>query len=126
MVTTDISQLAAECNTWRQQMRNYRDELTQLKNHLRQIAPKVSQKELLQDVEHYENQFHIQLINVHDLKHSIKSHDQKASLEKNSNNGQVSDNTWAEHEHLFDQYQRLDHMLNELKGEFLQFLAKLN
>lgn len=126
MVTTDISQLAAECNTWRQLLRSYRDELTQLKNQLRQIALHVSKKDQLQDVEHYENQFHIQLINIHDLKHSIKAHDQKASLERLSNNCQVSDITWAMHERLHEQYERLDHMLNELKGAFKEFLAKLN
>jgi chromosome segregation ATPase len=126
MVTTDISQLTAECNNWRLQMRNYREELTQLKNKLRQIVLKVKQKELLQDVEHYENQFHIQLINVHDLKHSIKAHDHKATIEKNEGNGQVSDLTLAEHEHLFDAYQRLEHRLNELKEKFHHFLSKLN
>jgi hypothetical protein len=126
MVTTDISQLSAECTTWRQQMRNYREEFTQLKDKLRQIAPKVTQKDLFQDVEHYENQFHIQLINIHDLKHSIKAHDLKASTEKAVRNGQVSDVTWAEHEQLYDDYQRLEHMLQELKTSFQQFVAKLN
>lgn len=126
MVTTDISQLSAECTNWRQQMRNYREEFTQLKDKLRQIAPKVTQKDLFQDVEHYENQFHIQLINIHDLKHSIKAHDLKASTEKAVRNGQVSDTTWAEHEQLYDDYQRLEHMLQELKTSFQQFVAKLN
>jgi len=126
IVTTDISQLTAECANWRQQMRNNREEITQLKNQLRQIANKVTQKDLFQDVEHYENQFHIQLINIHDLKHSIKAHDLKASTEKNNDSGQVSDTTWAEHEQLFDDYQRLEHMLQELKSDFHQFVAKLN
>ena len=54
MVTTDISQLTAECNTWREQMRAYREEITHLKNQLRQIALNVTRYEHLQDVEHYE------------------------------------------------------------------------
>jgi DNA repair exonuclease SbcCD ATPase subunit len=126
MVTADISQLTAECNTWRQQMRNYREEFTQLKNQLRQIAQKVTQKDQLTDVDHFENQFHIQLINIHDLKHSIRNHDLKATAEKMLHNGQVSDTTWAEHEQLFDDYQRLGHMLQELKTGFRNFIAKLN
>jgi len=126
MVTADISQLTAECNTWRQQMRNYREEFTQLKNQLRQIARKVTQKDQLTDVDHFENQFHIQLINIHDLKHSIRNHDLKATAEKMLRNGQVSDTTWAEHEQLFDDYQRLGHMLQELKTGFRNFIAKLN
>jgi len=123
MVTTDISQLTAECNTWRQQMRNYRDEFTQLKNKLRQIAPKVTQKELLQDVEHYENQFHIQLINIHDLKHSIKVHDFKASIA--GDNSVAAHNISAEHAYLHDQFQRLQQMLQELKEAFQKFISRL-
>jgi len=126
MVTADISQLTAECNTWRQQMRNYREEFTQLKNQLHQIARKVTQKEQLSDVDHFENQFHIQLINIHDLRHSIKAHDLKATSEKSIHNGQVSDTTWAEHEQLHEDYQRLGHLLQELKTGFRNFLARLN
>ncbi len=126
MVTTDISQLSAECNTWRMQMRKYREEFTQLKNQLRQIVPKVTRKEMLQDVEHYENQFHIQLINIHDLKHSIKVHDYKAAVSTAENNVHTRSLLSAEHEHLFDQYQRLQYMLQELKEGFQQFISKLS
>lgn len=126
MVTADISQLTAECNTWRQQMRNDREEFTQLKNQLRQIARKATQKDQLTDVDHFENQFHIQLINIHDLKHSIRIHDLKATAEKMLNKGQVSETTWAEHEQLFDDYQRLRHTLQELKASFRNFIARLN
>jgi chromosome segregation ATPase len=126
MVTTDISQLTAECNTWRSQMRHYREEFTQLKNQLRQIVSRISRKELLQDVEHYENQFHIQLINIHDLKHSIKVHDYKATLTLSGNNEHAFHVIRAEHENLNAQYNRLEHMLKELKESFRQFLAKLN
>jgi len=107
-------------------MRNYREEFTQLRNQLRQIARKVTLKDQLTDVDHFENQFHIQLINIHDLKHSIRNHDLKATAEKTLNNGQVSDTTWAEHEQLLDDYQRLGHMLQELKAGFRNFIAKLN
>ena len=126
MVTTDISQLTAECNTWREQMRAYREEITHLKNQLRQIALNVTRYEHLQDVEHYENQFHIQLINIHDLKHSIKVHDYKTMMARVDNNGQVNHTTMAEHQHLFAEYQRLQSLLDELKDRFRQFIAKLN
>jgi chromosome segregation ATPase len=126
MVITDISQLNAECNTWRGQMRKYRDEITHLKHQLRQIALKATRYDQLQDVEHYENQFHIQLINIHDLKHSIKVHDYKTSLVNQNNGGKVNHLTLAEHEHLYAEYQRLQTLLDELKARFQQFVAKLN
>jgi chromosome segregation ATPase len=115
MVTTDISQLTAECNTWRQQMRKYREDITSLKNQLREIALKVTRQDQLQDVEHYENQFHIQLINIHDLKHSIKVHDYKTMVARVESNGKVNHTTLAEHEHLSAEYRRLQSLLDELK-----------
>jgi chromosome segregation ATPase len=126
MVTTDIAQLSAECNTWRAEMRRYREEITSLKNQLRQIALKATRYDQLQDVEHYENQFHIQLINIHDLKHSIKVHDYKTSLVNNDSNGRVNHITIAEHEHLSAEYRRLQTLLDELKDRFNQFVSKLN
>ncbi|MEO5592312.1 MAG: hypothetical protein ABIR15_18115 [Chitinophagaceae bacterium] len=126
MVTTDISQLTAECNTWREQMRKYREDITSLKNQLRQIALKVTRYDQLQDVEHYENQFHIQLINIHDLKHSIKAHDYKTMVARGENNGQVNYTTLAEHQHLFTEYRGLQSLLDELKDRFHQFISKLN
>ncbi len=126
MVTADISQLTAECSSWRQHLRNYREEFTQLKNQLRQIARRITQKDQLTDLDHYENQFHIQLINIHDLKHSIRNHDLKAAAEKTAQSGQVSVTTWVEHEHLLDDYQRLELMLQELKTGFRNFLARIN
>ncbi|GAC1449805.1 MAG: hypothetical protein NVSMB7_11900 [Chitinophagaceae bacterium] len=126
MVTTDIAQLTAECSTWRAQMRKYREEFTLLKNQLRQIALKATRYDQLQDVEHYENQFHIQLINIHDLKHSIKVHDYKTMVAKMENNGNLNHTTLAEHEHLFTEYQGLQRLLEELKDRFTNFMSKLN
>jgi len=126
MVTTDISQLTEECNTWRTQMRQYREEFTNLKNQLRQIALKATRHDQLQDVEHYENQFHIQLINIHDLKHSIKVHDYKTMAARVDSNGKINHTTLAEHQHLHSEYQRLRQLLEDLKDRFTQFIQKLN
>src|SRR5678809_1113211 len=104
MVTTDISQLTAECNTWRSNLRKSREELTQCKHRLQEVASRQIPKTMLQDVEHYHNQFHIQLINVHDLKQAIKEHEKIAGWQMNSEKG-ISDAVWAKHEQLYDNYQ---------------------
>ena len=65
MVQTDISQLSGECSTWRANLRSYREEFTQDKVRLQQAAGHTLPKDRMQDVEHLQNQFHIQLINIH-------------------------------------------------------------
>ncbi len=124
MVQADISQLSGECSTWRESLRSYRDEITQLKQRLQQFASQHLSKDQLQHVEHYHNQFHIQLINVHDLKQSIKAHDRRVNFETAAHSGQLSEDTVAEHEHLFEEYQTLDHTLQGLRDEFSNFVNR--
>jgi len=124
MVQVDISQLCGECNTWREGLRQLRDEFTKDNNLLQQAAGPTLSKEQLQDVEHLHNQFHIQLINIHDLKQSIKVHERKLSFEMATDNTQLTEETNADHESLFEQYQNLENTLGELRNEFQQFLDR--
>ena len=124
MVQADIAQLSGECNTWRETLRQHRDELTQNKDRLQQAASQALSKEKLKEVEHLHNQFHIQLINVHDLKQAIKMHDRKLSLEVSANDGQVNEETLVLHESILDEYQTLEHTLSNLQEEFDSFLAQ--
>ncbi len=124
MVTTEVAQLSHECNAWRETLRSYREEFGQLKQELQKLAGHQSQKEDLLQVEHLDNQIHIQLINIHDLKQAIKLHDRKIQQEIKANNGKMSDDSLAEHENLFESYQHLEHTLQDIKHEFGLFTAR--
>jgi hypothetical protein len=124
MVQVETSQLAAECNTWRETLRKYRDEFTQDNIKLQHAAKPSLSKEQLQEVEHLHNQFHIQLINIHDLKHSIKVHHRLVEFELREQKGQLREETLAHHENLFDQFQNLEITLQDLRGEFDRFINK--
>ena len=124
MVQVDISQLSGECNTWREKLRQYREEFQKSEAQLQQAARQQLSKDHLQDVEHLHNQFHIQLINIHDLKQSIKTHDRKMNFEKSAFNGLVNEASLTEHESLFDEYQSLEQTLQDLRNEFSDFLKK--
>ncbi|MBL7726631.1 MAG: hypothetical protein JNM68_03050 [Dinghuibacter sp.] len=71
-------------------------------------------------MEHLHNQFHIQLINIHDLKQSIKAHERQ--VEQESAGGRLSEATYAHHESLHEEYQSLERTLEELKTEFSGFV----
>jgi len=124
MVTVDISQLSGECNTWRDSLRSCREDLNQLKKQLQQTAAQNLSKDQLHDVEHYHNQFHIQLINVHDLKQSIKAHDRRVQFETAANSGQIAEDTITEHERLFEEFQSLDSTIKNLREEFGDFIHR--
>ncbi len=124
MVQVETSQLTGECNSWREKLRQYRDEFSKDKIKLQDTVSQTLSKDQLQQVEHLHNQFHIQLINIHDLKHAIKAHEQKISYEMNVNQGKLHAETVAYHENLLDQYQHLDSTLLELREEFDSFLSR--
>ncbi len=124
MVTTDIAQLTGECSGWRNTLRDERSQLTSLKEKLQTLSSNLLDRSTLQDLEHLQNQFYIQLINVHDLKHAIKEHEQIAAWE-NEKNGQATDATWAAHEELHNQYDYLHYTIGQVKQEFKQFVSRL-
>jgi hypothetical protein len=124
MVQVEIAQLTGECSSWREKLRQYREEFTQDKAKLQQAASPSLSKEQLQDVEHLHNQFHIQLINIHDLKQAIKVHERKVNFEMTANDGQLNEETVAAHENLHNEYQRLEQTLLELRDEFDTFLNR--
>ena len=125
MVQTDISQLSKECNEWREQLHSYRDEFNQLRHKLQNVASKTLSRDQLTDLEHYQNQLHIQLINIHDLKQSVKAHDRTVHFEVAEGDGQLTDATYAVHEHLYEDYQSLEQTLSDLRKDFDGFVSNL-
>lgn len=124
MVTTEVAQLSQECNAWRETLRSYRDEFIQRKQQLQQVAGRQSLKEDLLQLEHLDNQLHIQLINIHDLKQAIKLHERKIQTELQQNYGRITDESMADHENLFDEYQSLEHTLKDIREEFSLFTGR--
>ncbi|MCF1713118.1 hypothetical protein L0U88_00570 [Flavihumibacter sp. RY-1] len=124
MVTTDISQLVGECASWITTLRTKRTDFTSLREKLQQLSTNLQDHDTLKDLEHLQNQFYIQLINIHDLKHAIKEHEQIARWEKEKK-GQVSDATISAHEDILMQYEQLNDTLDHVEDEFYQFVRKI-
>ena len=125
MVTTEIGQISRECNTWRLMSRSQREELLQLDQQLQSASAHLTNKDTLQEVEHFQNQFHIQQINIHDLKHAIRDHEKICAWEMSHQDRQVSDATLSAHEDLFDQFQQLQETLQSLKHDFQTFASSM-
>ena len=122
MVQTDISQLARECNGWRETLRSNRDELQQMQISLQKAVNHPLSKDEQTELEHLQNQLHIQLINVHDLKQAVKKHDRKLT---GNGDESFSENISAYHESLFENYQSLESTLSELRGDLKHFVTTI-
>jgi DNA-binding GntR family transcriptional regulator len=124
MVQTDLAQLTSETAEWRQILRNYRDEFQECKKLLQDSA-RATAKDQLVELEHYDNQFHIQLINIHDLKQEIKQHERRINFER-GNSENLSNETYSEHERLLDAFLTLENGLQQLRSDFRDFINATN
>lgn len=124
VTTTELSQLLQECTGWRESLRSFREKFTLLKSQLPLQARNHTDKEDLLQVDHFDNQFHIQLINIHDLKQAVKHHERKLQVERFASGGQLSDATLSDHESLHDAYGTLQATLQELDEEFQAFCRR--
>ncbi|MCU0333937.1 MAG: hypothetical protein MUF62_02675 [Chitinophagaceae bacterium] len=109
--------LLAECDQWRNDLRQAKEEIMHLRNELYAAAAGKTDHDYLKEVEHYHNQFHIQLINVHDLKHAIKHH--VAEAEHHPNFGHK-----IPHHNLELQFSQLTSDINQLKKDFHRFISE--
>jgi hypothetical protein len=123
MVQTDISQLSQECNQWIEQLHFYRDELNQFNQQLQNTATRPLSKEDLTELEHFQNQFQIQLINVHDVKLEAKQLNRKVQYQLSTSNMDVSEETYLNYEKVADDYETLEHTIAELRNEFNRFVT---
>ena len=123
MVQTDISQLSKECSTWIEQLHSYRDELNQLNQQLQQTATRPLSREDLTELEHFQNQFQIQLINVHDVKQEAKLLNKKVQYQLSTSEMDVSEETYHDYEKVADDYETLEHTLTELRNDFQRFVT---
>ena len=124
MITTETSQLSKECNNWRDALRLQREKITEYKKELGQLAMNETNAELMAEIGHLDNQFHIQLINIHDLRQAIKKHNQRLTDERKRNDGVLSEESVQHHETLFDDFQRLETTLHGVRQEFDYFVRQ--
>ncbi|MBL7773668.1 MAG: hypothetical protein JNM95_12465 [Chitinophagaceae bacterium] len=75
MVTeAQFKSLLDECQQWIDNLAQQKEKLNGLRNELYLFAPGKTDHDVQVGIEHYHNQFHIQQINIHDLKHEIRYH----------------------------------------------------
>jgi len=116
MIAEAQPQFVGEATNWITNLRTYINDINEMKNQLYKWAAHKSGYDALVQIEHYHNQFHIQLINLHDVKHSIKLYMKEYSLQPDAKNVEKQNG-------LEDQYQFLIKELDNLKRDFTAFIS---
>jgi hypothetical protein len=125
MISTNIAQFSKECNSWRHSLHYYRDEFNKANKELPDKIHQPLTTEDLAELGHFQNQFYIQLINIHDLRQAVKQHNKKVHYEVSHNGGYLSDRTVSDHAHLHEQYLMLETTLQGIRKEYKIFMKSL-
>lgn len=114
MVQEEISELLSESTAWKDSLKNYRESFVQSQKRLLEIASNIP-KEELSELERFQNQFYIQLLNIHDVRRNLKNHIKDLSMANGESDVEKA------HEDIKNEYRSLEETLQNLSTEFEEF-----
>ena len=123
MALLDVTELSTVSEKWTENLKNHRATLMAYQSDLQKAAEQKLNSGDMPEVEHYYNQFDIQLNNISHFKHEIKELEKLANWDSKQHEGKLSPLTAEKYEKMADQYQSLVHTIQDLEVEFKTFLT---
>ena len=114
----------ADHTEWLSKMKFYTDEISILKNRLGEIAAKNNQKDVLAQVEHFQNQLIIQKNNIDEISHSIRVDEDTIQKEVEKNPVAIDHREMPSHSAEKNTVDAFEKNFNELRAEFKTFASK--
>jgi len=124
MPYTDINNLELKSNDWLATVGFYREDLEILEERLAEVAAKNTHKEVLKEVEHFQNQFDIQKANMADYTSRIKHYVHLCAEDVKAHAGKVNLSLKKEQELLGQELVSFEKIVKSLRADFNRFLAK--
>ena len=121
---TSIYTQHSEHTEWQNKLNFYKDEVKMMENRLLEISQKNTATEIRQEIEHFQNQFIIQIENISRISHHISAEEKQIQAEI-LKNPVASDHRRAEdHATERDMVTSFENNFNELRKEYNVFLSK--
>jgi hypothetical protein len=114
----------AENTEWTNKLNFYKDEIKIMTSRLEEVATKNSSKEVLAELEHFQNQLIIQRNNIDEALHAVKINEEKIQAEVNSNPVAVDHRKMEYHAAEKDMVESFEKNFNDIRGEFNAFVGK--
>lgn len=113
-----------EHNQWSSELAFWKDELKSFKNRLEELVNRWTDKDVLAQLEHYQNSFVVHGEVIDTLKHEINVHE--TDLSDHDSRGEDALNTAHVKSHLAfrDRMETQRQIYADLKKEFFRFLSK--
>ena len=124
METSKIYKQHEENKEWMSSLLFYLDEINIMRNRLEEIASKNNSKEIVADIEHFQNQIILQKDNIDTFKHAINLDNDLIDAEIKKNDVALERRSLADHSKIREDIQSFEHVFTSFKHEFNVFLSK--
>ena len=118
-----MSDLHFELNLWLNELKFYKDEIKIFNQRLEDIVGRNTNKEVMQQLEHFQNQYIRQSEVIDELRHEVKQHENVLEKEVSDNPVATDRRYFEDHTELRDQANQFKKIYKELKDEFMRFLT---
>jgi uncharacterized membrane-anchored protein YhcB (DUF1043 family) len=118
------SDLHFEHTQWRRELFFWEDELRSFKNRLNELVSRWTKKEVLAQLEHYQNQFTIHENSISELQDHISQHE--TNIAEHTKNGEdvLNQELVKNHTEFRNRMEIERNLYNNLKKEFFRFLSE--
>ncbi|MFM8949509.1 MAG: hypothetical protein ACKOKB_01860 [Bacteroidota bacterium] len=124
MDTVKIEVLHAEHREWLNKIDFYYDDLKIMRHRLEEVAARNTDKSLMAQVEHYQNQFVIQRNELDEMKHAINQSETTIAENVAQNGTAVNRRSVADDQSMRERMSQFDKLFLQLRVELMSFLAK--
>ncbi|OGS69754.1 MAG: hypothetical protein A3F91_08465 [Flavobacteria bacterium RIFCSPLOWO2_12_FULL_35_11] len=118
------SDLHFEHKQWRRELLFWEDELKSLQNRLNELAIRWTDKEVLAQLEHFQNQFMIHENTISELEDHINLHETNISEHLKKGEDVLDLQLVKKHIEFRNQMDTQRNLYSELKGNFFRFLSQ--
>jgi cobalamin biosynthesis protein CbiD len=119
-----IYDLHEENKTWLSSLAFYKDEFMVMQRRIEEIAKKNTAKDVLQSIEHFQNQLIVQKEQLDILAHDIREKEYALETAANKNPTAIDHQHFPDELVLADRIKTFEKLFSDLRGELTQFLVK--
>lgn len=119
-----IDDLHFEHKRWLSELKFYKDELPIFQNRLEEIASRYTNKDVLKEMDHYQNQLYIQGNAMDELIHEINAHEKHLAQYAEEHPIAIDHVLFNDHAPFRDRVETNGKIMGELRKDFQAYLAK--
>ena len=124
MSNDNLTKVTAEHSEWLSGLDFYKEDILILEKRLLELGSRNGTFDMSRGIEHFQNQFLIQRNTIDELRHGIREHVSTFGRMVAADDASKEIPHHQMHESLKDGYLSFEKVMNELRHEFSEFLAK--